>query len=383
MRHSEFQGLPATGLHRARRSLYSAFAAALIGCAGGPAAPAWHGVIGEEPTRCAATFYPLADASPFLPGCPAALQGSRLGEALCSAPFLREIKRDFVAPSSAERSRFRDAMRRVLRAGGATSDLRNDLIALGFSVEQVELDSEVFTVVADSPSCAGGRGVFVVREHPSLDAVIEAPHVGFEQETLSEGYRLFIAGARALVLAGTHRCASAFASPCRGSATEICGEGEPRRYRTSDAAAFDETFFHAMHEAVVTELPSTIAVSLHGKREQSDVPLVVLSDGTRTGAADTALSRRVATLLSAVGISSGSCQEPDTTLRLCGTSNVQGRLSNGAANACSDVPTAGSGTFLHVEQDHDKISRTIEQPMVDALRQALPRIPVVTEAPGR
>lgn len=323
--------------------------------------------------RPCARFHALQDASSFLPGCPLSLRGSELGIAICAAPFIGENDGPFVSPNDVEQAGFRDAMVELLRTRVSTVPLREAFATLGFSVAEVREGPEVFTLVTDAQSCVGGRGTFVFRENPTLDAVIEVPHVGFEQETLSEGFRLFMAGARALAISGSHRCATTVESPCRDGTTGVCG-GEPRGYRTSDTAAFHESFFQSLHEAVVTSLPTVVAISLHGKRAKAGVPVVVTSDGTRTEGADTTLSRRVASMLTASGISAGSCQEPSSTLRLCGMSSVQGRVSNGAVDACRDVPTTASGRFLHIEQDYDRIVADIEQPLLDVLRNTLPPI---------
>lgn len=299
------------------------------------------------------------------------MQENPLGEALCAAPFLRPGDGDFTPPTATARASFRNAMTALLRSPVVTQPLRNTFTNLGFTVTELTLHTERFTVIADSARCPAGRGVFVVREHPTLDAAVEVPHVGFEQATVPEGYALFIAGARALAIAGTHRCASHIETACRHGARGVC-TGEPRGYRSSDAAAFTETFFHAMHEALSAALPHTVAISLHAKRARLGEPWVVTSNGTRSFERETALSRQVASRLSHAGVSAGACQDFGANYRLCGTSNVQARASNGARDACHDVPTVATETFLHIEQDASKITTVIARVLIEALRALLP-----------
>lgn len=324
---------------------------------------------------CADSFTRLrAMASTSSTSCPSPLRGTALGDAVCSAPFLSYGDGPFEPASASARRRFRTAMESLLRTRHTSTALTSEFQALGFFVDELRVSGERFTLVRDPATCARGGGVFVVRESPTLDAIIEVPHVGFEADTFVEGYRLFLAGARALVIGGTHRCMSSVVSTCRGASSGIC-PGSPDRYRNSDPAAFDETFFQAMHEASVRAVPTAIAVSLHGKRAEAGEPRVIVSNGTTASAPTSSLSRRVAAALGTAGVTAGSCQHPTRSYRLCATTNVQGRISNGSTNACSSSRVTASGTFLHIEQNNGEIGSSISAPLIRVLRAELPRVP--------
>ena len=153
-----------------------------------------------------------------------------------------------------------------------------------------------------------------------------------------------------------------------------CGDGGPEEYRTSDVAADVNNFFQAAHEASLQVEPKPLVISLHGKRPTIGEPSVIVSDGTRTAAPEGSLSRKLAGNIAARGTPTSSCQEPGSSLRLCGTVSVQGRVSNGATDACAEGPLTASGRFLHVEQDYDKIG-TIAPFLERAVVDLLTRVP--------
>jgi hypothetical protein len=111
-----------------------------------------------------------------------------------------------------------------------------------------------------------------------------------------------------------------------------------------------------------------VVVSLHGKKPAAGDPAVIVSDGTRLASDENSFSRRLADAIRRRGIPAGSCQA-DSKLRLCGTVSVQGRASNGAADACRGEAGSASGLFLHLEQDYENIEATIARPVEDALRE--------------
>lgn len=319
-----------------------------------------------QPTREAASpcaGAAIESASRDRPGCPAELQATTVGRAICAAPFVQEGGEVPAAPTHRELASFRSAFSAALREPAIPLDA--SALRLNATV-LVDDDGERFTVISEAGGCGRGAGVFVLRHGPAWNVVVEVPHVGFEHETLLEGFRILRAGARALFVAGSHRCASRHVSPCRGSQGGVCGE--PAGYRTSDAAAYDRTFFQAAHLATLELAEPPVVVSLHGKKPASVDPAVIVSDGTRRAADENSLSRRLADAIHRRGIPAGSCQA-DSKLRLCGTVSVQGRASNGAADACRGEAETASGLFLHLEQDYDNIEATIARTVEDALRE--------------
>jgi hypothetical protein len=100
---------------------------------------------------------------------------------------------------------------------------------------------------------------------------------------------------------------------------------------------------------------------------------VTLSDGTRVAGADTDLVQQLRTALLARSVNVGSCNRPAdglTAQNLCGTTNAQGRLSNGSLEACRINATSASGLFLHIEQ-HRNI-RDDPSLLIQALQDVLP-----------
>jgi hypothetical protein len=185
---------------------------------------------------------------------------------------------------------------------------------------------------------------------PVAPLVVEAPHPFFEFETGVEARRIFErAQGRALLMAGTHRCANAAYSSCDGT-TGVCSK-ESERYRESDMAHVTESMFQVMHREVTELYSETVAVSLHGFSDDG----LSLSNGTTEAATQTAPVARLGEALAEEFPQKRVtyCNDiPGRTReeRLCGTTNVQGRHLNGAARACGSFAASASGRFVHLEQ---------------------------------
>ncbi|MGQ9592857.1 MAG: hypothetical protein ACUVYA_21465, partial [Planctomycetota bacterium] len=154
-------------------------------------------------------------------------------------------------------------------------------------------------------------------------------------------------------------------SPCRGRA-EACGGGP---HRISDAAHATNTFFQAAHAAAYALEPRPLALSIHG--HSSEVPDIVVSDGTDRPGPPEAPANRLRAALLRRGVSAGSCNfEGDRGFRLCGITNVQGRLWNGSRDPCGLAPPGASGLFLHIEQS--RAVRKDSRALIEALIEVLP-----------
>jgi len=141
---------------------------------------------------------------------------------------------------------------------------------LPFQDDQVLLlrESEPLTV---------GWGTYVVRPQAARDLVIEVPHPLEDSYTRGEGITFFRQlGAKALLVAGAHRCANAEFSACGGT-TIACGQVEP--YRTSDVAHAVRSVFQAAHQTWAPCGGETIVVQLHGNG-LATCPDLFLSNGT-------------------------------------------------------------------------------------------------------
>ena len=215
-----------------------------------------------------------------------------------------------------------------------------------------------------------GRPVWAIRQgQGAAPVVLEAPHAYFDLDTLKEGRVLFDAlSARALIVSGTHRCANDLASSCSGM-TGVCTDGGHQRYRNSDMAHRTDTLFQAVHGAIAEQWSRTTVISLHGFTDDG----VSLSDGTTDPTTEDSTVAKMATALESefcdASITVGY-DYPDATreVRLCGSTNVQGRHLNGSADACTMRASEAGGRFIHMEQ-----SRSIRE-APDRVAEALDRV---------
>lgn len=215
-------------------------------------------------------------------------------------------------------------------------------------------------VVASDDSGTGRDPTVVLNLNARRDFIVGAPHVPFESGT-GEQAVIFLRdlGGRAAIISGAHRCASRTFTACDGT-TEVCG-GSLQSYRDSDAGHNVTTLYHAAHVELAARWPSSIVISLHGMKEDTEGvrTSVIISNGLRAddGAQQTAatkfrsaLGRRIRQPGTIV-----SCNLPADDAfdyrKLCGTTNVQGRHVNGDADACRTSVDRGTGRFIHMEQD--------------------------------
>ncbi len=197
-----------------------------------------------------------------------------------------------------------------------------------------------------------GNAALALRTHPSAAAlVVQTPHSFYDLNTMAEGVVVFeTVGARALLSSGTHRCGSDTEAGCSGS-TSSCSAGSAP-YRISDMAHTEESMFQAMHEALADGLPGTSSISLHGFTQSG----ASVSDGTTQATSPTSLSAQLTDALTAALPAENitSCNDygaANHDVRLCGTTNAQGRYLNGSADPCGTAASAASGRFIHLEQN--------------------------------
>src|SRR5262245_24874985 len=95
-----------------------------------------------------------------------------------------------------------------------------------------ELCAEEELVLLRPVKSGFGQPVLAIRRRIARALIIEVPHTVTDYGTLDQGVAAFTAlKARALIVAGAHRCASSTASACDG-ATAVCGASGA--FRTSD-----------------------------------------------------------------------------------------------------------------------------------------------------
>lgn len=238
------------------------------------------------------------------------------------------------------------------------------------------------SVILVEPLVLGeGWPTLTLRMSAAAELIIGVPHAWYELGTLDIGKELFAQlGARALVVAGAHRCASADVVTCTGT-TEICGEASG--YRTSDAAHASDSLFQVFHEALIDVLVDDWVINLHGMSDEG----ISISDGIESSTDTSGAAARVAhamyrqlrehgdSALSTLTTCIDGLRRITHENRLCGRNNLQGRYANGSANSCTDDAPDASGRFIHVELS-DPVRENHLQDLVDAFAAALPNGPL-------
>jgi len=220
-----------------------------------------------------------------------------------------------------------------------------------------------------SPRDASGRA-WAVLDLQGAPLQLEVPHPLYDTDTLSEALHLLDRlRARVLLTSGTHRCAALEPTPCAG-VSSVC-TGTPEAYPASDPAHATDTSFHALHVAASEAFPEDLVVSVHGMSGDG----ASLSDGTdATVDADSPVARLATAMTGAFPNEPITTCNPGTEaevdLRLCGTTNVQGRHLNGSADPCVETADSGSGRFIHLEQSRS--IRAAPDRVADALEALLP-----------
>lgn len=250
----------------------------------------------------------------------------------------------FVPPTSAELARWQSVVDALIDGDTTTVDTELAEHAPSYAlIRFTDADSgRLYYVLQETPFVEKGWGTVIVNPEPARNLAIHAPHPVFDLNTHRQGVDVFQeTGARVLLLAGTHRCANQDTSPCDGTSS-VCGNG---RYHVSDMAHVVEAPFQAAHEMLTERFPEMVAISLHGNGND-DCETVFLTNGIDDevqpvlGALQQALSER--------GVQTGIPGR--SSCPLVGSTNVQGRLTNGSLQPCTEAATAASGTFIHVEQ---------------------------------
>jgi len=223
---------------------------------------------------------------------------------------------------------------------------------------------EILHVLRPASGNTDGQGLFFLRPAVAVccDVVLAAPHPKYDTRTGVLSAEIFrMVGVRGLMIAGTHRCANATASGCDGTTT-VCGGGSVP-FRESDMAHVDNSFFQSFHELVGEEQPgSTKIIQIHGFGSGAGDPEFTISDGTTTDNVNPSYLSNAFTIdlesrVTDEGSTKGGncCNRAGDDNMLCGTTNTQGRFTNGvaAADVC-DTPAPGAGgRFIHVELSWD------------------------------
>jgi hypothetical protein len=216
-------------------------------------------------------------------------------------------------------------------------------------------DGKAYFLLRETLPLSVGWGTYLINSNPRRDVVFEIPHPGCELGTEEEGIQLFRqVDARAFVMAGTHRCANTSYSDCTGTTT-FCGQPEP--HRTSDVAHATQTMFHAAHQALVVPGNDTVGVQLHGCSDDNCPDVFISNTTCQPGELGQQFYHYARIACQEFSVDLADCTPPECPL--VGTTNVQGRFSNGSVwdadfDACTEsAPTpAQPQQFLHLEQSH-------------------------------
>ncbi len=258
----------------------------------------------------------------------------------------------FQAPASDKKSTFYDLIKDLL--AGTTAGHDDTLSEVGYELVSLTVGGEADVVLALTETGSGtGGGTYLFHQESDSDLILEVSHPLFDGNTLNEGAHLLQQlPARALFIAGTHRCANDDLSPCSGT-TDVCGG----TLRVSDVAHATDNLFHKAHQAAHDSDPLLKFISLHGFEAEADDPEAIVSNGTETTVGFLAYVNRFASEIedALAGeefvISCNGAGELD--FGLCGTNNVQGRYTNGSSDACQENASGYSGRFIHLEQAGD------------------------------
>ncbi len=304
------------------RTLIATFAV-MCGCV----APGAQDMQSDEPTAPGTDGTDSTDSTAALPACARPLAGMLTPPAgvmpaadslAYQPPRDEEMNALSQSLAAAQAARFDDAVDAADQAGYDLCRTRDDGAVMVWTPRDE----------------AAGHARIAFRDRTATGLVLEVPHPSFEIDTREEGILVFERlGARALIIAGGHRCATPdVPAGCDGT-TSVCGGS--RQYAISDMAHTEDSAFHTAHLTVSEMFTEDLVVSLHGMAGDG----VRVSNGTRlattsastVGRTTSALSRAFPTqLVQTCNAFPGA----STTSSLCGTTNVQGRHLNGADRAC-------------------------------------------------
>ena len=263
---------------------------------------------------------------------------------------------------------------RALDEGDVTAAGRSAKQA-GYRVVPLVTASGCYLLLQPTADAPPGQATLIYAAAWNRNLIVEAPHVPEDHRTDAEAAILFVRlRAKALMIAGAHRCAITTPSGCR--ATTQCN---PSGIAVeSDPAHSVFNAINAMHlafrttDAVTLQLHSNIRPDLNGD--------ALVSNGTTYPIAG-ALSDAFFAALSAPDIDVRTCNDrAHAPLRgaYCGDTNTQSLASNGAADQCLGRPSgrgdAGLHRFIHLEQNTQRMDAVDSWAarVGDALAAAIP-----------
>ncbi len=262
--------------------------------------------------------------------------------------------------------------------------------ALGYEVvEFLDFDSSrTYHILRERvvPGAVGfrGQGTYVFNSHPIARSylVIEVPHPVNDLRTGDQGGLAFPqVRAHVMLIAGSHRNNHVDSSNCDGMFNAM------EDYHISDVAHHPDNYFHTAHKYLEANLPDPLFIQLHGFCCPGVDPHMAISDDTVIsdgldhvpGMSDFARLFADAIEDQNFFANDGSMSGDLTTaglygeevFSLGGTTNLQGRVTNGVVigTECMTAAVSSTARYIHVEQDPDV--REEPQHVIDALEAAL------------
>ncbi len=294
---------------------------------------------------------------------------------------------DFVTPSGGDLTAWEALL--VKAMAGQWEETFDDATALGYEVIEFldTVTGKTFYILRErvAPGEAGFTGMGVYIFYEGLDGreylTIQVPHPRFDSNTLDQGaMTVQQVLPRVTMIAGTHRNNHLTDSSCDG--TFSGGDS----YRISDVAHHPDNFFHQTHLYLNDNLTDFMAIQYHGFCCPGVAPYdsltddVIVSNGYNASPGVEDFTQLWRTEIDDQAFSADDGMGGDTTTAavygddafvLGATTNLQGRYTNGIAEAdvCDTAAASSTGRFIHIEQDPDV--REEPQHILDALDLAL------------
>jgi hypothetical protein len=232
------------------------------------------------------------------------------------------------------------------------------------------LDTSEYYLLKEVSPVTLGWGTLILRICHAREIAIEVPHPRYETNTPSEGGDIFRrVGARFFIMAGTHRCANSAHSPCDGTST-VCGDNN---YHVSDMAHLTDALFQVAHEAFTGMYPEGYSFSMHGTG-RSSCEDIFLSNGHASDSRPVLYDLRDHMLASG-DISVGIAGDGMSSCTLHGSTNTQGRYTNGSPDPCIQGCASTTGRFIHAEQQRRvRDSLAVYSKLIDAIQEVMPAV---------
>ncbi|MGB1131004.1 MAG: lamin tail domain-containing protein [Haloferula sp.] len=259
-------------------------------------------------------------------------------------------------PSQAQLDAFRAALEHILEgdlpsAANEAETANYDLVSYTDNVT-----ADTFAILREKNSNQHWGGLYVVDLTPERALVVQSPHPLYDGVRVAAIDVFMDTGAVAFFQAGTHRNNSLTPGNCDGT---LNGEA----YRISDMAHAPASLFQAAHVVLENHFDQTVSLNFHGMADDSDDADVVISNGTSDTWIGNSLSRDLAFRMNEIILADDpmdlryavSHQEPGEDPNLSGSTNTQGRATNGSTNTCTVAATTAIflERFIHLEADPD------------------------------